>query len=278
MHQKIIGFIGGGNMARSLIGGLIHKGYAAEHIWVSNPHHNENLAYFQQHGVQTTLDNAVVAEQADLLIFSVKPQVLPGVAQSLEGIIQRKQSCVLSIVTGVYLSSLQRWLGEGIAIARVMPNTPAQIGYGAAGLFANAQVNTSQKKLITWLMETVGIAVWVDKETQLDTVTALSGSGPAYFFLVMEALEQAAIELGLSAAVAKQLTLQTALGAAHLAANMQESLVQLRMQVTSPGGTTEQAINILEQGELRILFAKAVTAAQRRAVELAEQAEQADKQ
>jgi pyrroline-5-carboxylate reductase len=271
-QMNTIGFIGGGNMARCLIGGLIQKGYAPEKLWVSNPHANDNMVHFQQLGVHTSLDNTVVAEQSSLLIFSVKPKILPEVAYELAGIVQTKQPCILSIAAGVRLESLQKWLGADTSIVRAMPNTPALVGYGATGLYANTQVNTEQKKLITWAMETVGMALWVDTETQLDTVTALSGSGPAYFFLVMEALAQAATELGLPASIAEQLTRQTALGAAHLASNTQEPLAQLRARVTSPGGTTEQAINVLEQGELRALFAKAITAAQRRAVELAEQA------
>ncbi len=273
MNTQTIGFIGGGNMARCLIGGLLQKGYAPAQIWVSNPHEDENLAYFRELGVQTTVDNTAVVNHSHLLIFAVKPQVLPAVSRELAPVIQTKQPCVVSIAAGIRIASLQQWVGQHIAIVRAMPNTPALVGYSATGLYANQCVSTEQKKLITWLMESVGIAVWLTEETQIDTVTALSGSGPAYFFLVMESLMQASIDSGLPVAIAEQLTIQTAMGAAHLAsASNDVSLAELRARVTSPGGTTERAVNVLENNGVRALFAQAVAAAELRAVELADTA------
>ncbi|MFU8797955.1 MAG: pyrroline-5-carboxylate reductase [Gammaproteobacteria bacterium] len=268
MHKFIIGFIGGGNMAHCLIKGLLSQGHAPHTIWVSNPNPRENL---EPLGVNITTDNTVVAEKAGILVFAVKPQILPHVARELAPVLQVKHPCIISLAAGVRIASLQAWLGSDmLSIARAMPNTPAIIGYGATGLYANAQVTLEQKKEIKSLFDAVGITFWLDRESQLDTVTALSGSGPAYFFLVIEALIQASVDLGLPEETAKQLAIQTAKGAAHLAGSTSESLAQLRAHVTSPGGTTEHAIHALEAGEIRVLFAHAIRAAQQRAVALGE--------
>jgi len=269
MQNITIGFIGAGHMASSLIGGLITAEHPAEKIWASEPL-TEKLAELQKKfpGVHFVADNKTVAEQAQVLIFAVKPQILKDVAVELAPIIAAKQPLIISIAAGVREPDLRKWLGEQTAIVRCMPNTPALIQSGATALYANAKVTATQKNIAESILRAVGVTVWMDEEHQLDAVTALSGSGPAYFFLVIEALEQAAIAMGLSAETAHLLTLQTALGSTKMALESNQSAAELRQQVTSPGGTTEQAIQTLEKGNLRTLFAQALAAAEQRAQEL----------
>jgi pyrroline-5-carboxylate reductase len=178
---------------------------------------------------------------------------------------------IVSIAAGITTSHLQSWLGGDTAIVRCMPNTPALVGKGASGLFANKFVSDDQKQLAEQIMSAVGLSVWVDTEADIDTVTALSGSGPAYFFLFMEAMQNAAKEMGISNELARQLTYQTALGAAELALNSTDDIAVLRRNVTSPGGTTEQAINKFEDGGLRELVTSALQAARDRSIELADE-------
>lgn len=270
MQQPTIAFIGAGNMARSLIGGLITDGFSAEKIWASNPS-TELLDKLQkQFGVHTALDNAEALKQAEVVVFAVKPQTLKIVAQQLAQTIQEKKPLIISIAAGVREKDLQTWLGNHIAIVRCMPNTPALVGAGASALFANSLVSTDQKNSAESILRAVGMTVWLDDEKLLDTVTALSGSGPAYFFLIMEALEKAAVGLGLPADTAHLLTLQTALGAARMALENELSLAELRQQVTSPGGTTECGIQILENNQIRKILTETIKAATDRSVELAE--------
>lgn len=263
-----LGFIGVGNMANALISGLLAHGYPPEKISLSNPRTNAYFDEYKQKNLHVSHDNNEIAGRADLLILAVKPKVIPDAVRSMAEVIQQKRPCVLSVATGIRLESFEKWLGKDIAIIRSMPNTPALVGYGMTGLYGNASVSSEQKEAATRIMNSVGKTIWVNQENQLETVTALSGSGPAYFFLMMEALEAGAIELGLPADMIHELTLQTALGAAHLAAEKSEALAELRKKITSPGGTTEQAIHIFEQGHLRELVLAAMTAAQQRAIEL----------
>ncbi len=269
MQTSTIGFIGAGNMASCLIHGLVNNGYLPQSIWATNPSSEKLQQLLQQHHIHISQDNRTAAEQADALIFAVKPQQLEAAARELAPLIQKHQPLVISIAAGVTEAALQHWLGGNIAIVRGMPNTPAQIGYGATGLFANRLVSPAQKHLAEFIFKAVGIALWVDEETAIDKVAALSGSGPAYFFLLMEALEQGAVKLGLSTAAAHQLTLQTALGAANLAVTQAVALPALRQQVTSPGGTTAAAIEIFEHRHMREIVEQAMQAAYQRAQELA---------
>lgn len=268
--HPLIGFIGAGNMARSLASGLLKNGWGKNQIILSDPESTQRQAIESVLGVKTFTDNHVVATQADILVLAVKPQVLAEVAKTLTAAVQKKQPLVISIAAGVRLEDLDRWLGGGLAIVRAMPNTAALIGSGASGLYANERVNESMRNQAESILRAVGVTVWLEDEYLMDVVTALSGSGPAYFFLVMEALEQAAIESGLDPKQARLLTLETAFGAAKMALEGHEEPSQLRRRVTSPGGTTEQAVKVLEQGDIRHLFKKAVQAAVNRGREIAD--------
>ncbi len=263
-----LGFIGGGNMAASLIGGLVADGYDPGCILVSDPSGDRLASLAARYGVRSAADNQAVASQADLLVLAVKPQVLQEVCHELAPTVQQHRPLLLSIAAGVREAAIQRWLGEGLALVRTMPNTPAMIQAGAIVLHAGEQVTAAQRDLAESVMRAVGLTLWVRDEAQMDTVTALSGSGPAYFFLVMEAMEQAGIELGLDADSARLLCIQTALGASRMAMESTEPPAELRRRVTSPGGTTERALEIFEQGGLRDLFTEALKGTRDRSEEL----------
>lgn len=266
-----ISFIGGGNMARSLIGGLIADGRDAETIWVSDNNEDQLNHLRQQFGVHTTTSNSEAANAADILVLAVKPQMMHNVTAELRDSVQNKKPLVISIAAGIRAKDIDRWLGGDIAIVRTMPNTPALIQTGATALCANALVSAEQRNSAETILRAVGLALWVNDEKMMDAVTALSGSGPAYFFLFIEAMEEAARALGLPEQAAHLLTLQTAFGAAKMALESPEDCATLRKRVTSPGGTTEQAIRTFEEGDLRQLVAKALTAAANRSEELAQQ-------
>lgn len=266
----LVGFIGAGNMARALAGGLINSGWDRSRLILSDPDAGQRDGIHALLGLEVHADNAAVAARADILVFAVKPQALAVAAQALAAVAQQQRPLVVSVAAGVRIADLERWLGGNLPVVRVMPNTAVLVGAGACGMYANAHVSEAMRSQAESVLRAVGVAVWVEREDLLDAVTALSGSGPAYFFLVMEALEQAAIAQGLSREAARLLTLQTAYGAAKMALEGAEEPAILRRHVTSPGGTTEQAIRVLEEGGLRKLFKDALTAAARRARELAE--------
>lgn len=260
-------------MASSLISGLITSGHAPEHIWVSDINPDTLTALANNLPVHTSNDNNAVIDEVDVVVFAVKPQALKDVAGSVAAGIRQKQTLVVSIAAGVTQNSLGAWLGNDTAIVRCMPNTPALVLTGATVLHANPNVNAKQRDLAESIMRSVGISLWVENEADLDAVTAVSGSGPAYFFLLMEAMEKTAIDLGLTAETARLLVQQTALGAAKIALESDESPEQLRNRVTSPGGTTQQAINTFEQGGFIELVAKALHAARDRSIEMSKQME-----
>lgn len=266
----LVGFIGAGNMARALAGGLINSGWDRSRLILSDPDAGQRDGIHALLGLEVHADNAAVAARADILVFAVKPQALAVAAQALAAVAQQQRPLVVSVAAGVRIGDLERWLGGNLPVVRVMPNTAVLVGAGACGMYANAHVSEAMRSQAESVLRAVGVAVWVEREELLDAVTALSGSGPAYFFLIMEALEQAAIAQGLSREAARLLTLQTAYGAAKMALEGSEEPAILRRHVTSPGGTTEQAIRVLEEGGLRKLFKDALTAAARRARELAE--------
>lgn len=266
-----IAFIGGGNMAASLIGGLIADGYAAANIWVSDPDAEKLSALRERFFVQTTRSNLEAAKHSTVWLLAVKPQMMRQVAAELAPQALQTRPLVISIAAGIRSADLERWLGGGHAIVRAMPNTPALVRSGASALYANAMSNDAQKSAAESILRAVGVAVWLEDETLMDAVTALSGSGPAYFFLVMEALEEAGVKSGLTRETARLLTLETAFGAAKIALESNESPAELRARVTSRGGTTEQALKVLEQGRLRELFEAALKAARARSAELAEE-------
>lgn len=269
MTKPVIAMIGAGNMGSSLIGGMIKNGHPAAKLIATDPS-AEKLQHMQQNfGITVTGDNAEAISKADAVIFAVKPQVFADVVTPLQDALQKKKPLIISIAAGVTEKLIQKWVGGNLAIVRVMPNTPALIGAGASGLFANAQTTPEQRNIAESIMRAVGVTVWVNEEEQIDTVTALSGSGPAYYFLIMEAMQQAAQEAGLPEAAARLLSQQTALGAAMMATESDQTPEQLRKNVTSPGGTTERAISILEENKVREIFKKAIMGAKQRSKELA---------
>lgn len=268
MDNQKIGFIGAGNMARSLIGGLISSGIKSEQLFATDPNEDIRNALTSDFSIQTFAENQKLVDQCDVIVFSVKPQALKEVATPLQA---KESALYLTIAAGIPSESLNNWLGSNKAIVRAMPNTPSLVLSGASGLYANTQVSEEQKEIAESILRAVGLTVWVKEEKQLDAVTALSGSGPAYFFMVMEAMEKAAQELGLPAETARLLAIQTGFGATKLALEMDDSPAELRKKVTSPGGTTEQAIKTFEEQGLIEIFNKAMTAARDRAEELADE-------
>ena len=270
MKDINIAFIGGGNMARSLIGGLIDDGLSPKQIWVADPNETAIHNLKSDFAVNVTHDNNEAVRHARVVVLAIKPQLAKNVVQEVASAIKHDRPLVISIAAGIRESDLRIWLDERTAIVRTMPNTPALVRSGATALFANSAVNLEQKNLAESILRAVGMTLWVDDENLMDAVTALSGSGPAYFFLIMEALESAGEHLGLPRDTARLLTLQTAFGAAKMALESPEEPAELRKRVTSPGGTTESAIQVLHKHHLEDVFDEALNAAQRRSIELAQ--------
>lgn len=257
-------------MARSLIGGLIETGVSPEQLRVSDPHPEPLTLQFP---IQHFTDNLAAIKGSDVVVLAVKPQVLLEVTKALAPVLSEPFPLFISIAAGIRLNDLSRWLGTNLPlpIVRVMPNTPALVRSSASALFAGQHVTTRQRDLAENILRAVGLTLWLEDEMQMDTVTALSGSGPAYFFLMLEVLEEAAVGLGLPRETARLLTLQTAFGAAKMALESHEDATTLRTRVTSKGGTTEQAIQALQAGGLQNLFDRALYAAHQRAISLAKQ-------
>jgi pyrroline-5-carboxylate reductase len=272
MTTPRIAFIGGGNMAASLIGGLRAQGIPATSICASDPGADKRAELQSTHGVETFADNGQALVGADVIVLAVKPQVMQAVCRDLAGHLQANQ-LIVSIAAGISCASLQQWLGARTprAIVRCMPNTPSLLRQGVSGLFANAQVSERQKQQAEQLLSAVGLALWLEQEALIDAVTAVSGSGPAYFFLMIEAMTAAGEQLGLPRDTASQLTLHTALGAARMACESDVEAAELRRRVTSPNGTTEAAIKALQAGGFAALVQQAVNAAAQRSAELAQQ-------
>ena len=268
MAQQIIGFIGAGNMATSLVGGMITKGIRPARIWMSDVSQDRLDELSRQHRVHVSTDNAEIARRADVLVLAVKPQVMQAVCEALREALGERQPLIISIAAGVTVASLKGWLGE-LPVVRCMPNTPALVQAGATGLYAEPSVSAEQKELAGQILGSVGLTFWFDEEKALDAVTAVSGSGPAYFFLLMESMIDAGRKLGLDEHTARQLVLQTAWGASQLAITSEAGPDVLRQQVTSPGGTTAAALNVFEDGGFRVLVDSALAAARRRSEELA---------
>ena len=272
LDELRIAFIGGGNMARSLVGGLVENGCKPGRITVSEPDVAQRALLAKRVPVRMSEDGPTAASDADVLVFAVKPQVMQAAAKAVAAAVQAKRPLVISVAAGITSGDLDRWLGGGQAIVRVMPNTPALLGAGAAGLYATPKVSQEQRDTAQALMEAVGQARWIEDEALMDAVTALSGSGPAYFFLLMESMEAAALELGLPPETARALILQTAFGAARMAQESGEAPATLRRQVTSPNGTTAAALGVFEDGRFAALVQKALTAARDRGRELSAEA------
>lgn len=256
-------------MAASLIGGLVADGFPASRLWVVDTNSVRLDELRTRYLINTTDDAPNAVAHADVVVLAVKPQVLREVCTCLRDAVTRRKPLVVSLAAGVRTTSIRAWLGTSTTLVRAMPNTPALVGSGATALFSVPDVTDAQRTLAESLMRAVGLVVWIDREELMDTVTAVSGSGPAYFFYLMEALEQAGVTLGLTPETARVLALQTAFGAAKMALESNLPPGTLRQNVTSPGGTTERAIQTLEDHQIRARFEEAVAAAALRSRELA---------
>jgi len=263
-----IAFIGCGNLSTSLVRGLLASGYPKEKIWVTNRSFDKNQSLLDTLGVNASEDNYEAAKQADVIVLGVKPQQMQSLTKDIASIIQEKQPLIISVAIGISTEMLSNWLGGDLAIVRSMPNTPALVSAGASGLYANARVVESQKEFAESLHRAVGLAIWVNQESLIDVVAALSGSGPAYFFYMIEAMQQAAVKLGLPEKEASVLALQTALGASKLAIESEDDVETLRRKVTSPKGTTEQAIKVFDERQFPGIIEAGMRAAIARAQEL----------
>lgn len=269
MHTPEIAFIGAGNMAASIIGGLIASGHPASAIRAADPHPPSLEKLAASAPVNLFDNNAQAASEADVIIMAVKPQAMADAVESISEAVRRNAAVVISIAAGVTIATIQSRLGGAAAVVRCMPNTPALLGAGASALYASREVNDSQRAHAEAILSAVGVCCWVDEEQALDAITALSGSGPAYFFYFMEAMIEKACALGLDRKTARLMTQQTALGAARMAQENALELAELRRRVTSPGGTTERALQSFEQDDLPGAVDRAMQAAAQRAAEMA---------
>ena len=266
-----LAFIGGGNMARALIGGQIARGADPRLIRVAEPAENARYGLAAEFGVVVHADNAAAVEGADVIVLAVKPQVMREVCTGIADLVAARKPLLISIAAGIGLEHFRRWFGPAAKLVRCMPNTPALIGAGVTGLCADAGVDADARSRAEGILAATGPTVWIDDESRMDAVTAVSGSGPAYFFLLMEAMVEAAIRQGLSADAARILVLNTALGAARMANESEESPATLRARVTSPGGTTQAALERFEAGGFRDLVDAAIARATERGRELSNQ-------
>lgn len=263
-----IAFIGGGNMARSLISGLLARGHRADDIVVAEPIAAARAAVSTEFGVRVESSNGLAVTTADVIVLAVKPQVMAAVCHELKHGLGERRPLIISIAAGITLAHLRHWLGARAALLRAMPNTPALIGAGISGLHASAEVDAKQKALAESLLAATGETCWIEDEALMDVVTAVSGSGPAYFFLLMESMIAAAVAAGLPEASARQLVLQTALGAARMAKEGFDPPAILRQRVTSPNGTTQAALDVFASEKLPATVAKAILRATERGREL----------
>ena len=271
MTNQHLAILGGGNMGRALIGGMLRCGTRPEHITVGESSEAAREALSADFGVQCTADNAAAVEAASVIVLAVKPQVAGTVLAPLQPALQRTRPLVISIAAGIRLAALESWCGAGVPVVRAMPNRPALVGAGATGLFAPPSVAGTHRDAAERVLQAVGEVIWVTAEDDIDVVTALSGSGPAYFFLLAELLTQGAIDLGLEPQAARRLAIATLHGAGQLAHTGDADLARMRAEVTSKGGTTEAAVKAFEAADLRGIVARALEAATRRGRELAEQ-------
>ena len=273
MTEQRVAFIGGGNMTRAIVTGLLENGFTAEAISVSEPSEEQrNALATDLPGIFLTADNGEAVSRANSVVLSVKPQILAGVCKQLAESVQASKPLIISIAAGPRISDIDAWLGGDIAVARVMPNQPALLRAGISGIFANEKVTDEQMQAAKKIMSAVGPVVEVAREEDIDAVTAVSGSGPAYIYLVIDMIAAAGIELGLKPDDARTLAIETAMGASTLAKNSDESMDELIARVRSPGGTTAAALDSLEAQGIRDIFLTALTAARDRATALADQA------
>ena len=273
MDYGKVAFVGGGNMARALAGGMLAAGYEPSHILISEPvAENRRQLAEELHGAVVSADNAQVVSEAACVLFAVKPQILSAVCRPLAPVMQRTRPLIISIAAGVRSDDIDNWLGGGLAVVRVMPNQPALLRLGISGMYANRRTTAAQLEAARSIIKTTGPVIAVPTEADIDTVTAVSGTGPAYFYLLVDMLVKIAEQLGLDHDAALALTLETARGAGEMAEQSGETMDTLIARVRSPGGTTAAAFDYLDGTNFRDIFSAAVIAARDRAVELADQA------
>src|SRR5215469_600044 len=268
MSDQQIAILGGGNMGRALIGGLLRSGTRPERVSVGEASEAARLSLARELGVTATADNARAIEGASLVVLAVKPYQVQAVVTALAPQLQVLRPLVLSVAAGVRLASLEAWCGAGVPVVRSVPNRPALVGAGITALYAPPAVASEQRAAAERLARAVGDVVWVPEENDLDTVTAVSGSGPAYFFLLAELVAEAGTQLGLPAATARRLATATLNGAGLMAGAGDADLVRLREEVTSKGGTTEAALRTFAAADFKGLVARAMAAAEQRSREL----------
>ena len=268
-----VGLTGGGNMARAIGGGLLRGGMHATDLMISEPiaEQGERLRK-ELYGAMVTDDNNLVASAAEILLFAVKPQILKAVCEGVAADVQKKRPLIMSIAAGPRIDDIDAWLGGGHSVVRVMPNQPALIDQGISALFANDRTSDARKSMAEKIMTAVGHAVWLDSESKMDAVTAVSGTGPSYFYLLIDVMIESAKKFGIDEETARTLAVETARGATALAAAETESMSTLIDRVRSPGGTTTAAFEYLDDKDARGIFASAIDAAEKRAAELANEA------
>jgi len=273
MINSKVGFIGGGNMGRAIAGGLLRGGMHATDLMIAEPLPAQcDVLRKELYGIMVTDDNAAVAAAVDTLLFSVKPQILKPVCRGLAAIVQQSRPLIMSIAAGPTIRDIDQWLGGGLSVVRVMPNQPALIDQGISALFANEQAAEAERIMAEKIMSAVGQVVWLDSESKMNAVTAVSGTGPSYFYLLIDCMIEAAIRFGIDPDIARTLAVETARGATALASAETESMASLIERVRSPGGTTTAAFEQLDSADVRGIFAAAIDAAERRAAELAREA------
>lgn len=273
MINTKVGLIGGGNMARAIGGGLLRGGMHATDLMIAEPLVAQcDRLRKELYGTLVTEDNARVAADAETLLFAVKPQILKSVCEDLAAVVQKSRPLIMSIAAGPKIVDIDAWLGGGLSVVRVMPNQPALIDQGISALFANERASDEHRDLAEKIMSAVGQVVWLDSESRMDAVTAVSGTGPSYFYLLIDIMIDAARKAGIDGDTARTLAVETARGATALAAAEAESMASLIERVRSPGGTTTAAFELLETRDARGIFAEAIAAAENRAAELAKEA------
>jgi len=268
-----VGLIGGGNMARAIGGGLLRGGMHATDLMIAEPlpEQCDDLRK-ELYGAMVTDDNKLVAQSVEILLFAVKPQILKPVCENVADEVQENRPLIMSIAAGPKIDDIDAWLGGGLSVVRVMPNQPALIDQGISALFANERTSDKRREQAEKIMTAVGHAVWIDSESKMDAVTAVSGTGPSYFYLLIDIMIESAKKAGIDDETARTLAVETARGATALAAAETESMSSLIERVRSPGGTTTAAFEYLDEKDARGIFATAIDAAEERAAELAKEA------
>jgi pyrroline-5-carboxylate reductase len=277
MIGKQIGFIGGGNMATAIARGLVRAGVDPDHLSIGQPGEAKRAALLRNlPGTNIVADNALVADKAEVLVLAIKPQILPAVCKKLQKTVQLRKPLVISVAAGIRCADIERWLGGNLSIVRAMPNTPALLDLGMSALFANEQAGDDERAVAEDILRAVGKTVWLNSENHMDAATAISGTGPAYFYLMIDMLIKAGINFGLDESTAKLMAVETAKGAAAVAGTEPEAIASLIDRVRSPAGTTDAAFASLDGNNFRDIFAVAVAAANDRAASLAAEARAAN--